>query len=370
MAFIERKEGVVVAADCAGSGACEILVECDGRQVKAVVYPELTGDVRKGERVLLNVTAVSLALGSGGRHFVMANLSRPLAGMDAQNGCYDPKGHIMKLRYTPMQCGVQSAGEEGSPWRDALESFVSLDGTPVVIGQLHSMVAPVCAALGMLSDGKLRVAYVMSDGGSLSVTFSRTVEGLRKRNLVEGVVSCGHCFGGDVEVLNKYSALAVARVGLKADVIVVAMGVGVAGTGTTLDNTAIEAGEWVNAARALGGEPVFIPRISFADGRDRHRGISHHTATALNVAARERAVVAVPELPGEQAALVDGDISKYDIARRHDIRKAAGECAVDGMKKYDLRVTTMGRGVEDDRAFFLACGAAARVAFEIASCHT
>jgi hypothetical protein len=36
----------------------------------------------------------------------------------------------------------------------------------------------------------------------------------------------------------------------------------------------------------------------------------------------------------------------------------------DAMKKYDLNTTTMGRGVESDPEFFLACGAAGIAAVE------
>lgn len=364
MGAVDRKVATVLAIESQTEEIAEIFVDCDGSRVSAVAFPSMTGEVAEGDSVLLNVTAVSLGLGSGGRHFVMANLSRPLAPRPGE-GDAAPTGHIMKLRYTPLQCRTLSVGEEGSPHRDALESFRTMDGAPVIIGQLHSMVAPVCAALGELSGGSINVVYIMTDGACLPAAFSRTAQALRERGLIRSVVSCGHAFGGEVEALSKHSALAAASAALKADVVVVAMGVGVAGTGTTLDNTAIEAGEWVNAAASLGGTPIFIPRISFADKRDRHQGVSHHTVTALNVAALARAIVAIPQLPDEQAVVVDGDLKANNIGARHELRVADGTPAIDGMKNHNLRITTMGRGVEEERPFFLACGAAAGIAFDI-----
>ena len=49
----------------------------------------------------------------------------------------------------------------------------------------------------------------------------------------------------------------------------------------------------------LGGCPVASLRVSEADPRPRHRGVSHHSLTSYGRVAVARADVAVPELPGE-----------------------------------------------------------------------
>ncbi len=49
----------------------------------------------------------------------------------------------------------------------------------------------------------------------------------------------------------------------------------------------------VDAAAHLGGRPIVAVRYSDADGRDRHRGVSHHTTTALALAG-SAPLVAVP----------------------------------------------------------------------------
>jgi len=357
--MIESKEGVVSRILSDGDEMQELDVEVGGRHAKAICYPPLTGSVAVGDKVLLNTTAVRLDLGSGGRHFVMANLSSPEHRMS------EGAGHIMKLRYTPSQARVLCAEEEGSPHRAAIEAFSDLGGTPVVIGGLHSMVAPVCAAIKSMRQD-LRIVYIMTDGACLPLAFSRTVRDLKDKQIISATVTCGNAFGGDLETVTKFSALAAARAALGADVIMVAMGVGIAGTGTRLGNAGLEVGEWVNAVAALKGEPVVVPRLSFADQRKRHVGISHHTITALSEVALARATITLPKLPPEQSDVVKRQIAASDLYEDHSIYEADGSVAIEALQANGFRVTTMGRGPEDDPAFFLACGSAAQFVCMIA----
>ena len=78
-----------------------------GRQRLAINYPPLTGRLL-GDHVLINTMAEELQLGSGGYHFVLANLA-------ALKHTSQGSGHIMKLRYTPQQIRVLAAEEEASP---------------------------------------------------------------------------------------------------------------------------------------------------------------------------------------------------------------------------------------------------------------
>lgn len=363
---IERKTGKVSEVLESGPDIQELLVETGGKRVKAVNYPPLTGEASPGDEVLLNVTAVSLGLGSGGRHFVMANLTWPEITLPRADGAASAgRGHIMKLRYTPLQFSVLTAEEEGSPWRESIEAFDSLGGMPVVVCELHSMLAPVCAALKKLSAGAVKIAYIMTDAACLPAAFSRTVKALRERQMISSVITCGNAFGGDIETVNKYTALAASHSAAGADIAVVAMGVGIVGTGTKLGTTALECGEWINAVHALGGRPAAVPRIGFGDHRPRHRGISHHTITSLTVAALAPAIVAFPELRPPESELIEKQIVDSGIRIRHEVRFEDGSVAPDGLNEYDMRVTTMGRGVEEEPAFFLACGAAARAAYSL-----
>ena len=153
-----------------------------------------------------------------------------------------------------------------------MAACTDLGGLPVVCAELHSMVPVVAAAARVAGD--LRVAYVMTDGGALPLAFSRLAAELRAGGLV-GTITAGQAFGGDLEAISLYSALAAARAVLAADVVVVAQGPGGMGSGTALGFSGTQVAEAVNAAAALGGRPVACLRLSAADRRPRHRGVSH-----------------------------------------------------------------------------------------------
>ncbi|MEW5945998.1 MAG: DUF3866 family protein [bacterium] len=356
-ALISLRRGVVKEIAVRRGDFMEVVVTVGGSDRRAVVYPKLTGGVGVGDEVVVNVTAVELGLGSGGVDFVTANLS--IEGRE-----FAPAGHVMKMNYTPLQGKVLSAEEKDSPHRDAIEGFSSLGGIPVVVGSLHSMVAPVAGAVERLTGGGARVAYVMTDGACLPLPFSRTVRELKDRGLLAGTVTYGNAFGGDLEAVNKYTALIAAREALSADVIVAAMGVGSIGTGTRYGYSAIEQGEILNAAKVLGGTPVACVRMSFADARERHRGISHHAVTALMDVAMEGMFVPLPVLEGGEREIVAEQIRESGLGGKHVVVERDGAAAMEALKKHRLEVTTMGRGPADDPVFFSACGAAAALAVE------
>jgi hypothetical protein len=305
---------------------------------RAYAVTQLTGRVDVGDRVVVNTTAVDLALGTGGWHVVHWNLSR---GPWSEPG----PGHIMKVRYTSLQADT-GAGEEQHPDLPA-----DLPGTPVVVGSLHSQLPGVAAAIAELRPGT-RVSYVMTDGAALPLAFSDLVVRLRDLGLVHATVTAGHAFGGDLEAVNVPAALALAAHAQEAEIIVVAMGPGVVGTGTTLGTTALEVAPALDAAAWLGGRPIAIARISEADARDRHRGVSHHTRTALD-AVRSEIDVALP--PGFE----------LDTGGRHRVRRIDPPDIEALFDRHGLRVTTMGRGPNEEPGFFAACGAAGALAVDM-----
>ena len=267
----------------------ELRVIVEGGESVALNYERLTGRAGPGDLLLLNTTAIHLSLGSGGLHFVEFNFSRPPPPF---RGC----GHIMKLRYTPWQMRVLSCEERASGHRPQLDRFTGLAGMPVLIGELHSMVAPAAAVLKYYRPD-CRIAYIMTDGTALPLAFSRIVARLKERGLLSGTVTSGHAFGGDFEAVNVYSALAACRELIGADAVIIAPGPGSVGTGSRLGFSGMEAGEQVNRVSALGGAPLLIPRLSFAERRRRHFGVSHHTLTALELAALAPARLVLPLMP-------------------------------------------------------------------------
>jgi hypothetical protein len=295
-AVLERHEGVA-------------RIEVDG--VPCVAYPRLTGPFALGDEVIVNTQARDLGLGSGGFDVLYVNLTRGL-GLVAE-----PGAHVMKLPYTPGQWALRHVEEDGLVAE-------SLDGMPVVCCSLHSQLAPVCAALA-----GFRVAYIQLEGGALPLALSDTVRALSERSLVAGSASVGECFGGDVECVTVWAALAWAKAE-GYDAAVCAIGPGIVGTASRLGHGGLAAATAANAALALGGRAIVAARVSESDERERHRGLSHHTQTVLDLCLGDVAV-------GE-----DGE--GWDEA-----------CA-------GLPLSHMGRGPMDDPAFFAAAYAAGRLA--------
>jgi len=330
------------------------MVTVPGASIRALAYPALTGAPRVGDRVLLNVTALEAGLGTGGYALVVAIPDRLPA--DTELG-----GHIVKSRYTPLQVMTGSADEQGSPYHDVLESADSLDGMPVVVADLHSALPAILAGLRLSSVTEAgeapRAVYVMTDGGALPAWFSRTVAGLREAGWLAATVTTGQSFGGDLEAVTVHSGLLTARHALGADVAIVTQGPGNLGTGTRWGYSGVAAGEAVNAAATLGGRPVASLRISFADPRERHQGISHHSLTAYGRVALARADVVVPQLP-QAAARIAAEVEP--LAARHTLVTVPVDGLDDALRACPVPLSTMGRSLDEDMAYFLAAAAAGR----------
>jgi len=303
------RRGVVSAVLEEVSGL--IRLEVDG--VACVAYPRLTGEVEVGDEVLVNEQARLLELGSGGFDVLYANLTRGL-GLEPEEGA-----HVMALPYTPGQVTVCYKEES-----DALAD--ELDGLPVVLCTLHSQVAPVCAALA-----GVRAAYVQVAGGALPASLSDAVRTLKQRGLVEVACAVAPCFDGDAQFVTVAAALAWAKE-QGYDAVVCSVGPGIVGTGTRLGHGALSLAEAANVANALGGRPVLAVRTSDADPRERHRGVSHHTQAVLDLCL------------GEVVLAADDDGEGWEKA-----------CA-------GLPLSHMGRGPDEDPAFFRAAFAAGVVA--------
>jgi hypothetical protein len=244
----------------------------------------------------------------------------------------------------------------------------SLEGLPVVAAELHS--AAMAVAVAARACGARRVVYIMSDGAALPLAVSHLVARLRSEAVLVGTITAGQAFGGDLEAVTVASALTAARDILDADLVVVAQGPGNAGTGTAFGFSGLAQAEHLNAAAALGGRAVATLRVSFADPRPRHWGLSHHSAAALGRMTLVRAGVAVPALAGGWDTVLHRAIDAADLSRRHDLRQVAADDLIEALTPFRDLLTTMGRTVDQDRAFFLAACAAARLALDPAAGRT
>ena len=227
--MVRWRSGTVRAIRRAWHGAVELdVVTTDGDALRALAYPGLVGAPEPGDRVLLNVGALVMGLGTGGYALVVALPDR-LPADPAPDGTTRDAGHLVKARYTPLQPILLGVDEEASPYREIMARADGLDAMPVVTADLHSALPAILA--GVRADrADARVAYLMTDGGALPAWFSRTLDGLRDH--LAGTVTTGQAFGGDLEASTVHTGLLAARHVLGAEVTIVAQGPGNLGTGT------------------------------------------------------------------------------------------------------------------------------------------
>jgi hypothetical protein len=355
---LELRRALLVALQASRPGAEEwkVRLEADDAEGLAVAYTALVGPLREGDHVLLNTTAVTLRLGTGGAHFVVARLD----GRETREP-FTPEGHLVKLRYTPLQHTVRAVEQEFDAPRTAHRApDDSLASLPVIAAELHSQMAAAAIAARVFGAPGLKIVAVVSDTAALPLAWSRLAARLRADAILAATITAGQAFGGDYEAVNVYSALLAARHICGADLAIVAQGPGNAGTGTTFGFGGLAQGEHLNAAAVLDGTPVAALRVSFADPRPRHHGVSHHSLTVLGRVALCRCLVPLPPLAADQSALLHAQLAAAGIPERHDLRPIDFDAGVvlAALAAYGDDLTTMGRRVGDDPAFFLAAAAA------------
>jgi hypothetical protein len=203
----------------------------------------------------------------------------------------------------------------------------------------------------------------MTEAGSLALGFSESVAELKRHALVDNTISCGQAFGGDFEAVNTFSGIIAAHVVLEAKPIIVGAGPGNLGSASRFGFGLMEVGELVNAVAALGGRPIVAPRISFADPRERHRGLSHHTLTALGTAALAGAEIALPILEPDRRTNVMRQLEEAHLLDLHRaVEVELGEDVEAALRSSPVRLESMGRGFDDDPDCFRASAAAAVLA--------
>ncbi len=359
MPLLNLARATVRAIVRADATCVELLAVRDGEAEPraAVAYPALSGAVAVGDSVVLNVTATTLRLGTGGVDFVVRNETHSLP-----ETLGEPVGgeHIVKLRYTPLQHAVQAA--EMDPRYAAIwKSATDLQQTPIVVASLHSQIAPVAAGV-KVARPHARVAYIMTDAAALPLGFSRLVRDLKNAKLIDATLTAGQAFGGDYECVTLASALLAARFIARADVVIVCQGPGNAGTGTRFGFSGIEQGQNLDLVSHLQGTAIGVLRLSLAEKRPRHYGLSHHSITALGLLAHAPGVIAFPKRP-KQVTPAEYDalrqqVAQSPIAARHTLETASGAPALALLAAQNVRVTSMNRPPAADPLFFHAAAAA------------
>jgi hypothetical protein len=330
---LKLRRGVVISAD-------PLEVEVEGERRRAWADEVLLSEMREGDEVVVNTAALDLALGSGGFDVVHVNLTRGLEGGG------EGDAHVMKLNYSSLQYPVEPVerpvarfethdiGAKGTTERGS--------GVPVAILPLHGHLAPAAWAAAQAAPG-LQVGYVQTGGGALPGSFSRDVKQLRERNLLCGHVTAAPAYGGEHEALSTVGALDAAANELGWDAILVGPGPGIIGSDTAYGHGGMAALDSAHAALSLGLPTLISPRLSTGDPRDRHRGLSHHTRTVLDLLL---APVTVP-IPDQES-----DLATTLEPSKHQVEIEPADLG--GYAATDLPKATMGRSLQDDPLFFAA----------------
>ncbi len=379
------RTGTVTARGRTWPGASELTVRLgeplpapDGgtgvTEVRALAYTSLVGEPDLGDRLALNVSALARGLGTGGYALVVAPADPRAVPPDPAPG----PGHLVKARYTPLQAMVLGVDEQESDHHAVLRDADDLDAMPVVVADLHSAVPAIVAgarhAAALAGDAPPRVVYLMTDGGALPAAFSRTAATLRETGWLAATITVGQAFGGDYEAVSVHSGLLAARHVAGADLVVAAQGPGNLGTGTRWGFSGVTAGEVVNAAATLAGSPVASLRVSGADARDRHLGVSHHSLTAYGRVALARADVVVPhpdtalqDRPAWGAALTRRlHDQAATLAERHRLVDVPATTEIlDVLRRCPVRLSTMGRALDADPAAFVTAAVAGQHARDL-----
>jgi hypothetical protein len=342
---LKLRRGVVVAAE-------PLTVEVDGERRPAWADVALLGEMHEGDEVVVNVEALDLGLGSGGFDIVHVNLTRGLSAPGAPSD-----EHVIKLNYTSLQHPVAPAelpvrlmgfkDAKGAPEATGA-------GVPVLVLPLHGHLAPAAWAAAQASPG-VKVGYVQTGGGALPGSLSRDVAELRDRGLLCGHVTAAPAYGGEHEAISVAGALDAAAEGLGWDAILAGPGPGIIGSDSRLGHGGLAALDTAHAALALGLPTLVSPRLSSADPRERHRPVSHHTLTVLQM------LLGAVEVPVPTEDPVPIAVLAHAAGRRHRLREEAVD--LEGYAASGLPARTMGRSLDQDPLFFaaaLAAGAALR----------
>jgi hypothetical protein len=259
------------------------------RHRPAIADVALLGRAEVGDELIVNVQARDLGLGSGGFDIVHVNLTRGLGGEEDEDPARPVPPNVMKLNYTSLQHTVEPVEELGG----GREPSSGSRERPVAVLALHGQLAAVAWAFAQQAPPGSRLGYVQTVGGALPGGHSRTVRSLRERGLLAGHLTAGAAFGGEGEAITTVGALDHGLRGIGWDAAICGPGPGIVGSSSPLGHGGMSALDSAHAALALGAPTLLVARMSSGDPRARHRGISHHTLTVLDLLL-EPVTVALP----------------------------------------------------------------------------
>lgn len=319
----------------------------------AISFKPFTGELKPGDTVLLNITATYLNLGTGGYDYVVAKMENGSLDFESEK-----ESHIMKLNYTPFQASFPFL-EETQEYRNALKKFENSKSlnTNVFVFSIHSHIYPFVVGVKSAYPDKT-IAVIIEDSSGLPVFLSRLLKSCLKESLISAVISCGQAFGADYEAMNLASALIFSSYALNAEITVVAPLFGLKGAGVKFGHSALKLAEALFYAEALNGTGFLMPRVSFAEKRERHYGVSHHTIEIIELK-KTGFFIPLPAFKDNEEAnrILINQLKPYEellVAFKFSEEEA------DFLLENQEHLKSMGRTYADDPYFFLVPYAAGR----------
>ena len=310
--------------------------------------------------MVVNTEARDLGLGSGGFDIVHVNLTpRPRAADGAEGDARDEAQ--LHVAPAPGRAGRDRRPGEAGPGAEAAAGLCSrCTATWRRPRGRRPRPGPVCGS-----------ASCRPPAGRCRGRSRATCAELRERGLLCGHVTAGPAYGGEHEAISLIGgARRRGRRGSAGRRSSCGPGPGILGSATRLGHGGMAAlDSAARGARARACRPCSPRGISSSDPRPRHRGLSHHTATVLELllgavrvaGARDRARGLAAPASGRSGGRI-GRASLDDLIGlhgRHDL--AVEPVDLDGYAASGLPARTMGRTIAEDPLFFaapLAAGAA------------
>ena len=262
---LKLRRGVIVDED-------PLTVEVDGERRAAWADTALLGEMREGDEVVVNVAALDLGLGSGGLRHRPRQPDPRARGRGRGRRARDEAQ--LQLPPAPGRAGRATARGGAEARRGA---------TPVLVLPLHGHLAPAAWAAAQASpgaQGRLRA--------------DRRRRRCRGRSAATPPSCSSAACSAATSPPPRPTAARRRRsrspapstpppTGFGWDAVLAGPGPGIIGSETRLGHGGIAALDTAHAALALGMPTLLSPRLSSADARERHRGVSHHTLTVMQL---------------------------------------------------------------------------------------
>lgn len=328
---------------------------------KAINYIDETGICSLMDMVVINSIGNRLKLGTGGYNLVYLNLTVNLKENEVPDRNH---GHIIKMKYTPGQIRVKTV-EENIEDRNIFDMEAKLTPRPVIFAILHSMLFPLVKTIKYINPNT-NISCVYTYGGAMNANNSFILKRMKESGLINSIITAGECYGGDYESINIVTGILFGFNKLKSDIIVICCGPGVAGSSTFYGFSTFDFIGSIYSVKLLGLFPVLIPRISMADKRERHMGLSMQSISIL------QALDFPIDLPvyrdNEDISgfkLVYNQLNKYYLINKHNVHFINNEIIKKTMDSLDSDIKVMGRSYAEDPWFFNNCISAGYYSVEL-----